>query len=115
MSELTKNQSPQKFEQPPTSLIGLFLTLYWSFFGPFLLLFMAYQIINDGNLWFWISLFWLDVVALGAARYCDIRYFNGMTTEGEKATLEHWKKHTRILLGLALLVFTITCTCRWIF
>ena len=45
--------------------------------------------------------YWLNVGLIVAARYVDIRYLGGLTTELKPANLGHWKRHTAALVPLA--------------
>jgi hypothetical protein len=109
-SNLDQKTPNSKNEQPPTSLLGLLLTLFWAAFGVVALLFFAYSIaFRKSDPFFSYFFFWLDAFALIGARYVDIRFFNGQTTDSAPATMEHWKRYSRnVALGatpLFLLAF----------
>lgn len=87
-----------------TSVTGLFLRSFWMVFGVLALVAIS------GGLWSrsgdsvvsWSLLFWLDVGLIVAARYTDIRYYQGETVNAEPADLGHWVRHTAGLVPLAL-------------
>jgi hypothetical protein len=45
--------------------------------------------------------FWAIVVALIILRYIDITRMNGLTSEGEPASLQHWRRYALLLLLIA--------------
>jgi hypothetical protein len=47
------------------------------------------------------AIYWLIVIVLAAARYLDIRRFNGLTIEGEPATPVHLRRYLNRLFILA--------------
>jgi hypothetical protein len=45
--------------------------------------------------------FWTIVASLIAVRYIDITRLNGLTSDGEPATLQHWRRYALVLLAIA--------------
>ena len=45
--------------------------------------------------------FWMTVAALILLRYIDITRLNGLTADGEPASLKHWRRYVLLLLLIA--------------
>lgn len=109
-----KSEAPKKQESSPVPILGLFLTLFWVLAGNCALIFIAYSIGFRKNIEpaLYAILYVLNVLALMAARYLDIRFCQGNTTEGEPATLEHWMVYTRKLFIIAFLILIVVLLIR---
>ena len=80
---------------------GCLIRLYWMIVGNALLFFCA-MAIAEGNSSLYApinALFWILLGTLLAARYVDIRFFDGMTGDGDTATMADFKRYA-VLLGL---------------
>ncbi len=53
-------------------------------------------------------IFWLIALGLILARYVDIRYLKGETTDNKPATLKHWRRYSVIVLIAAGLLYLLT-------
>jgi hypothetical protein len=88
----------------PTALAGLALRTWWMMLGNGILgLVLALMALERGALPSLLdAIFAALVVSLVAARLADIRYFEGRTAEGARATMEHFRRYTvRLLTGSA--------------
>lgn len=97
----------RRSQEPPTPatehqgcLSGI-LRLYWMAFGNLLLLFAAVSSAKEPSAMGRLGLFLFSVAALLAVRLIDIRAFAGQTSEGEPATMAHWRRY-----AIRLLVFS---------
>jgi hypothetical protein len=99
--------SPQEFSQLPnkTGALGLLIRLIWMFLGIVTMLILAMLIVKNG--YPFLSPIDLAYAAvLGAAliaRYVDIQYFHGSTSEGAPATMTHWKRYAILLTAVAVI------------
>lgn len=78
---------------------GCLLRLFWMAFGNLALLALALLIFKRRGFSFLDLAYWGVVVALGSARHADITRLQGLTINGEPATMQHLRRY---LLGLFL-------------
>ena len=94
----------QKYEDhrydPPA---GCFLRIFWMIIGNAILLACAYGIVQHRSSLLSIAdaFYWAIVGSLLAARYVDIRYLYGLTSEGDPASLDDWRRYAVILVFVA--------------
>lgn len=95
----TRVEEPETPSQPPA---GCLFRAIWVLFGNLAIGVIGLKIVIDRAPLFslWDLLFWLAVAAVIVTRYVDIRWFQGMTTRSEPATMSHWRRHTLYLLGI---------------
>ncbi len=93
-------EEPESPSQPPA---GCLFRTVWVLFGNLAIGVIGLKIVIDqAQLFSWLDLlFWLMVVLVIGARYVDIRWFQGMTTRSEPATMRHWRMHTLYLLAIS--------------
>ena len=90
----------QKYEDhkydPPA---GCFLRVFWMIIGNAILLACAYGVLQHRSSLLSIAdaLYWAVVGSLLAARYVDIQYFLGTTSDGDPATMAHWRRYATVL------------------
>lgn len=91
------------------SVFGLFLRLYWMMLGNGALVIAAAFLLADPQMpaRLPIAAFGFGVASLIAARYVDIRYCGGQTTDGRAADLEDWKRYVKLLVPAALLLLGV--------
>ena len=53
------------------------------------------------------AVFWLIALGLVLARYVDIRYLKGETSDNKPATLKHWRRYSVVLLIAAGLLYLL--------
>ena len=99
MNRPSKNNS-----SPPTSFFSFFLRLFWIAVGNVALVASAIKIGQTTRSLFsnFDIAFWIMVILLILARYLDIVYFHGETSDGAPATLQHWKRYAGLLVLLSL-------------
>jgi hypothetical protein len=51
--------------------------------------------------------YWLAVAGMVAARYADIRFFGGKTSDGRPATMSDWGRYTLIVAVAAAAVWAV--------
>ena len=91
------------------SVLGLFLRLYWMMLGNGVVVIAAMLPLAYPQLPIALQLggFSFGVVSLAAARFVDIRYCGGQTTDGGPASFDDWKRYVRILVPSALLLLGV--------
>jgi len=90
-------------DQQYDPLSGCLLRLFWMLLGNVILLLCVYRISQSRNGFLGLPdlLFWATVTGLLAARYVDIVYFQGQTSQGTPASMSHWRRYATILLGIS--------------
>ncbi|MFT7582466.1 MAG: hypothetical protein ACI9MR_004148 [Myxococcota bacterium] len=101
------SRSPHVRPPAATPAAGLLLRLFWMGFGNVLLVVAAALLWKaDGSAFIGLSVvYWASVGLITAARYVDIRRFEGKTSHGETATMTHWRRHTGALVATAAVVW----------
>lgn len=90
--------------QPVSTFTGLFLRTWWMLFGnAALAVVLALMALEHDELPSLLDgLFLVLVASLVVARFADIRYFEGATAEGTRATLAHFRRYAlRLVAGSA--------------
>jgi hypothetical protein len=87
---------------------GCLIRLFWMIVGNALLFLCAMAIAQGTSSWFSPidALFWIIVGSLLITRYVDIRYFNGMTGDGDAATMADFRRYAVLLAMIAF--------CLWV-
>lgn len=83
---------------------GCLLRLSWMLLGNFVLAIILIAIAQDlGEGWFsWLDVvFWLIVAGAIAARFADIRFFQGRTADNQPADMGHFRRYALSLLAIA--------------
>jgi len=98
--------SDQHYTTPSTSTsaMGLLMRTWWIFLGNgALVLVLALMAFERDALPSHLDLVFVAlVVSLFAARFADIRYFEGETAEGVRATMAHFRSYAvRLMAGSA--------------
>jgi hypothetical protein len=87
---------------------GCLLRVFWMLVGNLLLLAAAYAITQSPRLLGPAdAFFWLAFGSLLAARYADVKHFQGRTAEGEPATMADWRRYAALLGGISLGVWLV--------
>jgi hypothetical protein len=94
-----QNASSRSDSSPTTPLTPTFLRLYWMVVGNAITVVLWINIAFNLMPQFktFSVLFFLNIAGMITARYTDIRYHNGETSNGDPATMGHWKKYVIIL------------------
>ncbi|MBF0101849.1 MAG: hypothetical protein HQK77_13175 [Desulfobacterales bacterium] len=105
--DFTHSQLPPPTENTPFR--NIFARLYWMAIGPVVFILFSINLIIKNNKPVVLSsiILWLIVISVIVCRYIDIRYLNGLTSEGEPATLNDWRKYSLFLSLLAVLIWVI--------
>lgn len=112
MSHNTPQQTaPQpRQEEPPDrhQAKGCLLRMYWMLLGNALVAIFAYRIVELGGAITGMDIFyWLGAASLVIARYVDIRFLGGTTSEGEPATIKHWKRYSSRVLAVSVILWLV--------
>lgn len=92
----TPNPQPQT-----TGCLQVLLRLTWLAFGNMALVISAALIARRTAPILTDILFFFVVAALIVVRYVDITRCGGQTSDGEPATLAHWRRYTVLLIGIS--------------
>jgi hypothetical protein len=86
-----------------SGILALLIRPFWMFFGNFILLISAANILMGEGKTSYVSdlIFWTGVIALVTVRFLDIKFLDGQTATGTPATLKHWLRYT-----IGLVVFS---------
>jgi len=91
------------------SILSLFVRVFWMLLGNTILVILTIFILR-GERWTFHAVdavFWITVSLQIFARYLDIRFYGGLTSTGESATMANWRKYVIIVL--------ICSTILWVF
>ena len=89
-------QIPAKPDSSPGCL-SIVVRLTW-IFGASVLVFGAIFIVQGKVPGLADALLWLVALGLILARYVDIRYLKGETSDNKPATLKHWRRYSVVIL-----------------
>ena len=99
---------PEEDASETTSLLGCLIPAFWMLVGNGLLALCALAIASGSAAFSVADLFyWVTVACLLGARYADIRYFGGRTSEGKPATMAHYWRYCFILCGVSAVVWIV--------
>ena len=100
--------------QEPAGCLAAIARVFWLLVGNAILFFLAVYIGETGTMSALDIAFWAVVAALGVVRYVDITRLNGLTTDGEPASLRHWRRYVvALVLGSAALWGSAHTALRW--
>jgi hypothetical protein len=89
---------------PLSSMLMVFVRIFWMMLGPIILGLLFFLIVRDGNGWFTAADFWLFAVlnALLLARWAEFKTGNALIATGDPAApVDLHKYHLRVItLGL---------------
>lgn len=101
-----QKQIPEPSER--MGCLGALMRISWMILGNIGILVLAVLIAQRRSVILTDILYWFDVGCLVLIRYADIAYFHGQNSEGERATMNDWRKYTvRLMLisaGLYIIV-----------
>jgi hypothetical protein len=103
---MTDSDKPQTKQN---SVSGCLVKSLWMLVGNGALFFLAVLIAQHEplKLSFRDAAFWSVVILMVAARFVDIWYLDGVTTEGEPATQSDWRRYVAVLLCGAAAVWLV--------
>ncbi len=97
-------EDDQSEERPAeTSILGCLIPTFWMLVGNGILACCGVAIaVGDAPIFSPADVvYWITVGCLVAARYADIRYLTGRTSEGKPATMAHWRRYTLVLIAVS--------------
>ncbi len=101
MAQSTNNTGPVTSPKKPQGCFTVFVLLGWVLFGNFALIMIGLKIADSGTFSYRDALYWAITGAMVILRYVDIAYLNGKTTNGEPATMQHWRRYSLSLVVIA--------------
>jgi len=96
----------------PTRNASSLCRIYWMLVGN-VALFLLFAFIMTKRLPFFSIIDAACAAVLASlilVRYVDIRHFGGETTDGEPATLRHWRRYAATLTGIAVVAWVAAHT-----
>lgn len=85
-------------EAEPIGLAGVVVRIFWLMGGNVALFMLAIFILEKKVYSAFDIVFWAIVIGLVLARYIDIAFLKGLTSNSEPATLKHWRIYAVKLL-----------------
>lgn len=107
MSEkkLFKDPLTPTTEQEYAPLGSALTRIYWMAIGHVLIGIIAYLIASGKSLVIVNSAYFLLVALVIIVRLIDIKVYKGQTSEGDPATMSHWKRFSAIVIGYSVLLW----------
>ncbi|MGQ9607326.1 MAG: hypothetical protein ACUVTW_14095 [Thermogutta sp.] len=105
-SPQVSSQSPRPSPQAPSpeSMGGCLLRLYWMIGGFLIAVLCGVSVVHhQGGFSLVDIVYWAAILGVPAARYADMRHFNGRRADGEPMTLADWKRFS-VLVVIAGLI-----------
>ena len=89
--------------------LGLLARIWWMFLGNVVLAFCILFIVQNQGRFFlaadWV--FWIGVASLVLVRYLDIRFLDGATVTGARASVRQWIRYAALLVACSAAVWTL--------
>ncbi len=102
------DERPDETPTENVSLLGCLLPTFWMLVGNGILAVCAVSIAAETRAFSAADVvYWITVGCLLSARYADISYYNGRTSQGTPATMSHWRRYAAILVGAATALWVI--------
>jgi uncharacterized membrane protein YhaH (DUF805 family) len=87
-----------------TPIGGLIMRMYWLILGHIAVVVLGVAIfmhrIHDQLLY--NLLYLVAVVLCSAARFIDIKYYKGLTSDGDPSTMAHWRRYSLFVAAYAV-------------
>ncbi len=97
--------------------LGFLARFWWMFFGNMFFAFsLIFILFNKGTFFHpadWV--FWITVATLASMRYIDIRFCDGQTAIGRRASMTDWTRYTALLLAGAVILWGIAHAVNYLF
>lgn len=106
MAHHQKEQAPTPVEYQ--SLVGCLPRIVWMGLGNMALVVAALAIHQSTGWTIADLLFWTVVGLLIGTRYVDIVRYQGLTADGQPATMAHFRRYAIVLLGTAVALWAAT-------
>jgi hypothetical protein len=85
--------------------LGTLARLFWLLLGNAALVFIALALFQRHAPFTHFSLldlfYWIVAAMVIAARYCDIKYLDGLNGQGQPASMSDWRKYVILVLSLS--------------
>jgi hypothetical protein len=109
--DFTSHDSKSTPEAPKDHPLGCLVRLFWMVAGYLVLIFAAVSLWSGRSAW-GLSVadltYWAGVVALVGARYADVAYLGGKTSDGQQsATMADWRRYSLWLGAVTLAVWLL--------
>jgi hypothetical protein len=97
------------------STSGCLIRVFWMLVGNAMLLLCGIAILQNQSslLGGADACYWVVMGGLLAARYLDIRYFDGKTADGHPATWDHWRRYAVRVLAVCTVVWLVLHAVAW--
>lgn len=89
-------------------MLALIARPFWMFFGNFILLISAVNILAGDNKTSYVSdlVFWAGVTALIIVRFLDVKFLDGQTATGQPASIKHWRRYAILLAVISMVIWS---------
>ncbi|MDD5772387.1 MAG: hypothetical protein PHX78_02860 [bacterium] len=89
--------------------IGMLIRFYWMAFGNFINMLLIINITfkKQSPIMLLSILYFINTIGLIILRYIDIKYLNGLTSEYEHATMDHWKIYSIKVIVFYLVLWIV--------
>ena len=97
--------------------VGCLIRIFWMAAGNIVLLLAAW-LISQHRGGFWSGsdvLFWAVVLGLVLARFVDVRFLEGDTTTGERATMADFRRYALLVPLVAFVLWGVAHAAAWLF
>jgi hypothetical protein len=109
--------SSSQIEDRQTTGLGLLARIWWMFLGNVVLAFCILFIVQNQGRFFlaadWV--FWIGVASLVLVRYADIRFLDGCTVTGARASITHWIRYAVLLIACSAGVWALAHVASYLF
>ena len=103
----TKQDQAVQSQAEPTGCLPVILRVTWMAYGNLALIVFAGLVAQRTAPVATDIAFFASVLALIVIRYVDITRYAGRTTEGEPATLGHWRRYAVLLTGVSVVLWAL--------
>ena len=100
----------------PHAAGGCLARIVWMIVGN-LVLALALMRIAERREGFWRpadAVYWAVAVLLVLVRYVDVRFLEGETATGNRATMSHWRRYVLILAIVTLIGWGVAHAAAWV-
>ncbi len=87
--------------------LALVARMFWMAFGNAALVLLAVMILQRNAFSRLDLAFWALAAALIVIRYLDITRLNGLTANGEPASLAHWRRYAALVLVVSTAIWLL--------
>jgi len=99
-----------QIDDKQTTGLGLLARIWWMFLDNVVLAFCILFVVQNQGRFFlaadWV--FWIGVATLVLVRYADIRFLDGCTIMGTRASVSHWTRYAVLMVACSAAVWVLT-------